>query len=138
MKNIYILTSNDDISLVKLENIKGSTNIILSYGYKVKENMEQDASSWTIKTSTIPETNLLIVSVTSPTPDLSFRVLQLVIEHYSSISDYIFSNAQLEVIRDPIIPVAPVNPLNLKKNYLRNLSFLSNEFRHLWDVNIAI
>ena len=84
---------------------------------KVKENMEQDASSWTIKTSTVPETNLLIVSVTSPTPDLSFRVLQLVIEHYSSISDYIFSNAQLEVIRDPIIPVVPVNPLNLKKNY---------------------
>ena len=84
---------------------------------KIEENMEQDTSDWTIKTSTVPETNLLIVSVTSATPDLSFRVLQLVIEHYSSISDYIFSNAQLEVIRDPIIPVVPVNPLNLRKHY---------------------
>lgn len=43
MKNIYILTSNDDISLVKLENIKGSTNIILSYGYKVKDGMESNS-----------------------------------------------------------------------------------------------
>lgn len=43
MKNIYILTSNEDISLVKLENIKGSTNIILSYGYKVKNEMESNS-----------------------------------------------------------------------------------------------
>ena len=84
---------------------------------KIEENMTDEPFDGTIQTATIPETNLLIVSVTASAPDTAFRALQLIIEHYSSISDYIFSNAQLEVIRDPVIPVTPVNPLNPMRRY---------------------
>lgn len=82
---------------------------------KVQTQMPEKKFDGTINTTTIPETNLLIVTVTSEAPDVSFRALELVIENYSSISDYVFANAQLEVIKDPVIPVMPSNPLKLEE-----------------------
>lgn len=84
---------------------------------KVKEQMPDKTFDGTINTTTIPETNLMIVTVTSEEPEISFRALELVIENYSSISDYLFANAQLEVIKDPVIPTVPSNPLNLEDSY---------------------
>lgn len=84
---------------------------------KIQEQMPDGRFKGTIKTTTLPETNLLIVTVTSPEPDTSFRALNLLIDNYGDISDYLFSNAHLEVIKDPAIPVAPSNPLNLEAQY---------------------
>ena len=81
---------------------------------KIQEQMPEGRFDGTINTTTIPETNLLIVSVTSKTPDTAFRALNLLVDNYSSISDYLFANAQLEVIKDPVVPVTPSNPLNLR------------------------
>jgi capsular exopolysaccharide synthesis family protein len=41
----------------------------------------------------------------------------LVVEHYSAVSDYLSSTAQLEVIKDPVVPVVPSNPLNIRDKY---------------------
>lgn len=84
---------------------------------KIQEQMPEQHFDGTINTVTIPETNLLIVTVTSKAPDTSFRALNLLVDNYSSISDYVFSNAQLEVIKDPVVPVAPSNPLNVESRY---------------------
>ena len=84
---------------------------------KIQEQMPDQRFGGTINTVTIPETNLLIVTVTSEEPDTSFRALNLLVDNYSSISDYVFSNAQLEVIKDPIVPVAPSNPLDVESKY---------------------
>lgn len=84
---------------------------------KIQEQMPDQHFDGTINTVTIPETNLLIVRVTSEEPDASFRALNLLVDNYSSISDYVFSNAQLEVIKDPVVPVAPSNPLNVESKY---------------------
>ena len=84
---------------------------------KIQEQMPEEKFDGTINTTTIPETNLLIVKVTSDEPDTSFRVLNLLVENYSSISDYLFANAQLEVIKDPVIPVSPSNPMKVEENY---------------------
>ena len=84
---------------------------------KIKEQMPDQKFDGTINTTTIPETNILIVTVTSSEPSVSFKALNLLVENYSSISDYVFSNAQLEVIKDPIIPITPSNPLNVESNY---------------------
>ena len=84
---------------------------------KIQEQMPDHRFSGTINTVTIPETNLLIVTVTSEAPDTSFRALNLLVDNYSSISDYVFSNAQLEVIKDPIVPVTPSNPLDVESRY---------------------
>lgn len=84
---------------------------------KIQAQMPEGRFDGTIHTTTIPQTNLLIVKVTSSQPDTSFRALNLLVENYSSISDYLFANAQLEVIKDPVIPLAPSNPLNVEARY---------------------
>lgn len=84
---------------------------------KIQEQMPDQRFGGTVNTVTIPETNILIVTVTSEAPDTSFRALSLLVDNYSSISDYVFSNAQLEVIKDPVVPVAPSNPLDVESQY---------------------
>ena len=84
---------------------------------KIQEQMPDQRFDGTINTMTIPETNLLIVTVTSEEPDVSFRALNLLVDNYSSVSDYVFSNAQLEVIKDPVVPVTPSNPLDVESQY---------------------
>lgn len=84
---------------------------------KIREQMPDGSFEGAIHTTTIPETNLLIITVTSREPETSFRALNLLIENYPSISDYLFSNAQLEVIKDPVVPVRPSNPLNVRAKY---------------------
>lgn len=84
---------------------------------KIQEQMPDQHFDGTINTVTIPETNLLIVTVASEAPSRSFRALNLLIDNYSTISDYVFSNAQLEVIKDPVVPVTPSNPLDVESGY---------------------
>lgn len=78
---------------------------------KVQEGMGQTQFDGAITTRTIPETNLMIVSVVSSSPEISFQGLSLILQNYSSIASHVFSNAQLEVIKDPVVPQAPSNPL---------------------------
>ena len=84
---------------------------------KIAERMPDGTFDGSIYTTTVPETNLLIVSVTSSQPDTAFNAMNLLVENYSSISDYLFANAQLEVIKDPVVPVAPSNDVNLRSRY---------------------
>ena len=84
---------------------------------KIQAQMPDQRFDGTVNTVTIPETNILIVTVASEEPDTSFRALNLLVDNYSSISDYVFSNAQLEVIKDPVVPVAPSNPLDVESEY---------------------
>ena len=85
---------------------------------KIRVEMPDQQFDGAISTTTIPETNLLIVTITSQKPDTAFRALNLLIDNYSSISDYLFANAQLEVIKDPVVPTRPSNPMNVKAKYI--------------------
>lgn len=76
---------------------------------KVAEAMGTDHIDGTVTTQVIPETNLLKVSVVSGSPESAFRVLKLILENYPSISDYLFGNAVLEVIKNPQVPAGPSN-----------------------------
>ena len=84
---------------------------------KIAEKMPNGTFDGVITINTVPETNLLIVSVASAQPDTAFQGMNLLVENYSTISDYMFSNAQLEVIKDPVVPVVPSNPLNVRGAY---------------------
>ena len=79
---------------------------------KVQEGLGETKFDGAITTRTIPETNLMIVSVVSSSPEISFRGLSLILQHYGSIASHVFANAQLEVIKDPVVPQLPSNPLN--------------------------
>lgn len=86
----------------------------------LREKIEEQSGepfTGTITPQTIPQTNILVVSVTEDSPQQAFRAMNLVVEHYSTISDYLFANAQLEVIKDPAVPVVPSNPLDIRSKY---------------------
>ena len=84
---------------------------------KVAQEMPNKTFDGTITTATIPETNLLVVSVTSASPQTAFQGLNGVLNNYESISDYLFSNAQLEVIKSAEVPTTPSNPQDLSQYY---------------------
>lgn len=84
---------------------------------------QSDAFQSTVKNkvaaSVLPETNLIRVQVTADDPRTAFLSLKDVLEHYPSFTDDLFSNAELRVIRDPAVPLAPSNPVDLKPYRIR-------------------
>ena len=82
---------------------------------KVQENLDGETFTGVITPQIIPQTNLLVVTVTSSRPEIAFKAMTAITKNYNSISDYIFANAQLEVIKDPVVPAAPTNPLDTGK-----------------------
>lgn len=82
---------------------------------KVEEETGQKQVNAEIKAELIPETNLLVLRVTAKDPQSAYRILQAVLNNYRDISDYVFGNAVLEVIKEPEVPVAPSNAFNASK-----------------------
>lgn len=83
---------------------------------KVQQKMGKETFTGVISTEVIPETNLLTITVTADSPEMAFRGLSVIVEEYDTVSDYLFANAQLQVIKDPVVPLAPSNPLLLRRN----------------------
>ena len=82
---------------------------------KVAENMGVSNLDAQITATVIPETNLLKVNVTADDPETAFRTLTLTIDNYESISEYLFDNAVLTVLKEPNVPMAPSNSVNTGK-----------------------
>ena len=78
------------------------------------ENMGREHFNGSISASVQGETNLLQVSVTADTPEEAFDQLNSVLEIYPSISEAVFTDAVIDVLRTPQIPYGPSNFLSLK------------------------
>jgi capsular exopolysaccharide synthesis family protein len=75
-----------------------------------------------IKAEVIPETNLFVLKVSAPSPDITFRIITSVIQNYTSVTNHVFGNAILDVLEAPSIPMYPDNFLDtsdiMKKAFL--------------------
>lgn len=86
------------------------------FGEKVTRDKVSEAigrplpANASISASVIPETNLLVLQVKAATPRDSYLTLKAVLENYQNVSDFLFSNAVMEVILQPTVPTAPSNP----------------------------
>ena len=56
-------------------------------------------------------TNFITLSVTSNNPQNSYELLNAVVEVYPSVSDYIFANATVLMLKAPSIPAMPSNSI---------------------------
>ncbi len=83
---------------------------------KVQQKMDHQPFTGVIQTEVIPETNLITISVTADTPAMAFQGLTIIVEEYDTISDHLFANAQLQILKSPEVPTAPSNPLRLKRD----------------------
>ena len=77
---------------------------------KVKEDLDVPSVNGTVDVSIIPETNLMVLKATSSSPKDAYLIVQSALRNYDQVSDYLFSNANLMVLKDPTIPFSPSNP----------------------------
>lgn len=62
-----------------------------------------------ISCSLVQQTNLLVVKATSPRPGQAYAYLNAALENYEGVSEQIFSNAELQIVQEPNVPLAPSN-----------------------------
>lgn len=79
---------------------------------KVKESTGEIADGVAVSANVISGTNLLVLKVTAQDPRTAYIVSNSILQNYNGISDYLFSNAVLEVVSEPQIPTAVSNPFN--------------------------
>lgn len=77
---------------------------------KIADSMGVDSFEGEISVSLIEETNLMTLTVVSDTPKNAYSVIVAALENYDTVSDYLFTNANLSVLKEPTVPFAPSNP----------------------------
>ena len=89
---------------------------------KVAEGLGLNSFPGTVKIAVVPETNLLTVSVSSDSPEMSFRLLKSLLDNYSEVGEGVFGEVVLEVFEEPNYPSRPDNIFNardiMKKAFL--------------------
>lgn len=89
---------------------------------KVAESLEMDTFPGTVEIAVVPETNLLTVSVTSDSSDISFKLLDSMLENYQEVSKNVLGEVVLEVFEEPNFPSAPNESFHgkdmMKKGFL--------------------
>lgn len=73
----------------------------------------------TLSCSQIEETNLIVLNASASTPRQAYQYIHSALEHYESVSEYVFSNASLQTVQEPSVPESPSNSSRLIR--LRNL-----------------
>lgn len=75
---------------------------------KTAEFLEESFDA-AISAKVLSNTNILEVSVTAKSPDKAYRYLNAVLKVYPEISDSIFTNAVIEILKMPYMPKSPSN-----------------------------
>lgn len=110
MTNSYAnLTTTSEMATV-FSNVF-SSNILKK---RIVEELELHNTNFAIRAQTIPETNLLVLSVTGKQPQVVYQAICGAIKHYADVSEYVFNNAVLDVMEYPEVPLYPSNAIPLR------------------------
>lgn len=82
---------------------------------KIEEDLGGESINGTLGATVIEETNLLILSATAETPRETYLMIWSALRNYDSVSDYLFSNARLDMVKEPSVPYSPSNVQNIGK-----------------------
>jgi capsular exopolysaccharide synthesis family protein len=74
-----------------------------------------------VSASVLDNTNIFTVSVTSSSPEMSYNELCAILEVYPEISDSVFSDSVIEIMRSPNFPSAPSNSISASNRRLTML-----------------
>ncbi len=76
---------------------------------KAAESLGKEDFQGSVTATTLTNTNIINLSVTAKDPETAYTELMAILDVYPQISDTIFSNAVLDVVRAPEVPKAPSN-----------------------------
>lgn len=89
---------------------------------KIADDLGMDSIEGTISIQLIEETNLMNLNVVSDSPQNAYKIILSALDNYETVSDYLFSNAKLDMLKEPSIPYGPSNPQNISR--IRKLGML--------------
>ena len=75
--------------------------------HKVAETIGQKSFVGTATATNIPETNIIEISVTAPTAEVSFQEMKAILENYSTVSDYVLEGVILKTLDPPRVSEQP-------------------------------
>lgn len=79
---------------------------------KVAEDLGMEGFTAATSVQILPETNLMVLSVTADSALESFQVIRSIMSNYNSVSDFVMDNVIIEVLQEPQIPMGPSNSLD--------------------------
>ncbi len=90
------------------------TNVFVQPAMKTKaaEFAGKSGFSGSVSASVLSSTNFIEVKVTSEDPQNSYELLSAILEVYPEISENIFENAKISVLRLPSMPTKPSNSMS--------------------------
>ena len=91
---------------------------------KVAEELGDKEFEAYMTVSQVPETNLLVFTVTANSAMKAYHTLDVVLNNYNTVSDYAIENVILETVQSAEIPTKPLNAL--KEAEIMVLSFLAS------------
>ena len=83
---------------------------------KVREDLGEADAAGEISAQAVSETNLMILKAVSGDPRTAYLMLQSAFRNYESVSEYLFSNASLRIVKEPSVPFAPSNSAELMQD----------------------
>ncbi|GHU81307.1 chromosome partitioning protein [Clostridia bacterium] len=78
---------------------------------KVAESLELSTVPGEITAITVPETNLITITVYAANPVTSFKIMNNVLKTYPMFTKDVLNNAVMEILETPIVPTVPSNPI---------------------------
>ncbi len=116
---LYVTTKNVGgstlSSLFLTKEMAGSfTEVFESTALKkeIAKDLGVSSINGTISVDFISETNLITLKVVSDSPKQAYLIINSALEQYVNVSDYLYSNANLAVLKNPTISQTPSNSLN--------------------------
>lgn len=65
-----------------------------------------------VSSSVLTNTNIFTVSVTTSSPEMSYNELCAILEIYPEISESVFSDSVIDIMRSPNLPISPSNSIS--------------------------
>lgn len=82
------------------------------------DHLGMDRFVGSVSARVLDETNIFTVSVTTSSPETSYEELCAILEIYPQISESVFSDAVIEIMRSPNLPVSPSNSISSRNQKL--------------------
>lgn len=77
---------------------------------KIQEELGEELNG-KLSSIVIEETNLMVLQATAENPRQAYLMLKSALKNYTTVSDYLFSNAVLRMVKEPSVPFSPSNTL---------------------------
>ena len=107
------LSSSSEMAEIFTEVFKQSTMKQYAASHLGADRFEGSVSS-----SVLDNTNIFTVSVTTSSPETSYRELCAILEVYPQISEVVFSDSVIEIMRSPNLPSSPSNTISERNKTL--------------------